>query len=127
MTATDQFASVRYIVSDVQAAVDFYTTHLGFTLNTSAAPAFADIVWGDYGCCCPDPPAPAPAPPPRRRHCGPQPHPPRAGDLGVQIVDLRPVGRDRAGQGERAANVLMVDESVGERDLAEACGQPARL
>ena len=29
-----------------QAAVDFYTTHLGFTLNTNAAPAFADVVRG---------------------------------------------------------------------------------
>ena len=46
MTAPDQYASVRYLVSDVQAAVDFYTTHLGFTLNTSATPAFADVVRG---------------------------------------------------------------------------------
>ena len=44
MTAPDQYASVRYLVSDVQAAVDFYTTHLGFTLNTNPAPAFADVV-----------------------------------------------------------------------------------
>jgi catechol 2,3-dioxygenase-like lactoylglutathione lyase family enzyme len=42
----DQYASVRYLVDDVEAAVDFYTTHLGFTLNTSAAPAFADVVRG---------------------------------------------------------------------------------
>jgi catechol 2,3-dioxygenase-like lactoylglutathione lyase family enzyme len=27
-------------------AIDFYTTHLGFTLSTSAAPAFADVVRG---------------------------------------------------------------------------------
>lgn len=46
MTATDQYASVRYLVDDVQAAVDFYTTHLGFTVNLSAAPAFADVVRG---------------------------------------------------------------------------------
>ncbi|MEV6041234.1 VOC family protein [Nonomuraea sp. NPDC052116] len=46
MTAADQVASVRYIVDDVQAAIDFYTTHLGFTLNFSAAPAFADVVRG---------------------------------------------------------------------------------
>jgi catechol 2,3-dioxygenase-like lactoylglutathione lyase family enzyme len=46
VTAPDQYASVRYVVDDVQAAVDFYTTHLGFTLNTSAAPAFADVVRG---------------------------------------------------------------------------------
>jgi catechol 2,3-dioxygenase-like lactoylglutathione lyase family enzyme len=46
MTALDQYASVRYLVDDVQAAVDFYTSHLGFTLNTSTAPAFADVVRG---------------------------------------------------------------------------------
>jgi len=46
VTAPDQYASVRYIVDDVQAGIDFYTTHLGFTLNTSAAPAFADVVRG---------------------------------------------------------------------------------
>ncbi|HYQ61812.1 VOC family protein [Actinophytocola sp.] len=43
---TDQYASVRYVVDDVAAAIDFYTTHLGFTLNTDAAPAFADVVRG---------------------------------------------------------------------------------
>lgn len=46
MTATDQYAGVRYIVEDVQAAVDFYTDHLGFELHTNAAPAFADVVRG---------------------------------------------------------------------------------
>jgi catechol 2,3-dioxygenase-like lactoylglutathione lyase family enzyme len=46
VTASDQYASVRYLVSDVQTAIAFYTTHLGFTLNTSAAPAFADVVRG---------------------------------------------------------------------------------
>jgi catechol 2,3-dioxygenase-like lactoylglutathione lyase family enzyme len=46
MTTPDQLASVRYLVDDVQAAIDFYTTHLGFTLHTSAAPAFADVVRG---------------------------------------------------------------------------------
>ena len=46
MSAHEEYASVRYIVDDVQAAIDFYTTHLGFTVNTSAAPAFADVVRG---------------------------------------------------------------------------------
>ncbi|HEY3724086.1 MAG TPA: VOC family protein [Acidimicrobiia bacterium] len=43
---TDEFVNVRYMVDDVDAAVDFYTTHLGFTLLTSAAPAFADVARG---------------------------------------------------------------------------------
>jgi catechol 2,3-dioxygenase-like lactoylglutathione lyase family enzyme len=46
MTALDQYASVRYLVDDVQAAVDFYTTHLGFTLNMNAAPAIAQVTRG---------------------------------------------------------------------------------
>ena len=46
MTAPDQYASVRYVVDDVQTAIDFYVTHLGFMVNFSAAPAFADVVRG---------------------------------------------------------------------------------
>ncbi len=44
--APEEFASVRYIVDDVPAAVDFYTAHLGFTLRHSAGSAFADVVRG---------------------------------------------------------------------------------
>ncbi len=39
--------NVRYMVDDVDAAVAFYTTHLGFTLISKAAPAFADVARGD--------------------------------------------------------------------------------
>jgi catechol 2,3-dioxygenase-like lactoylglutathione lyase family enzyme len=38
--------SVRYMVDNVDTAIDFYTKHLGFTLRMSAAPAFADVVRG---------------------------------------------------------------------------------
>src|SRR5947208_822349 len=43
----DDLVHVRYMVDDVDAAIDFYTTHFGFTLNMSAAPAFADVVRGN--------------------------------------------------------------------------------
>lgn len=43
----DSTVNVRYMVDDVQAAVDFYTTHLGFTVNTAALPAFADVTRGN--------------------------------------------------------------------------------
>ena len=43
----DELVNVRYMVDDVEAAVSFYTTHLGFTLLSSAAPAFADVSRGD--------------------------------------------------------------------------------
>jgi catechol 2,3-dioxygenase-like lactoylglutathione lyase family enzyme len=38
--------SVRYMVDDVEAAIAFYTKHLGFTVRMSAAPAFADVIRG---------------------------------------------------------------------------------
>jgi catechol 2,3-dioxygenase-like lactoylglutathione lyase family enzyme len=43
---TDDTVNVRYLVDDVAAAIDFYTTHLGFTVLTSAPPAFADVIRG---------------------------------------------------------------------------------
>ena len=42
-----ELVSVRYMVRDVAAAVDFYTTHLGFTPLSNAAPAFADVSRGN--------------------------------------------------------------------------------
>jgi catechol 2,3-dioxygenase-like lactoylglutathione lyase family enzyme len=41
-TAPTELASVRYLVDDVRAAIDFYTTHLGFTVAFEAPP-FADV------------------------------------------------------------------------------------
>jgi catechol 2,3-dioxygenase-like lactoylglutathione lyase family enzyme len=38
---------VRYIVHDVDAAVAFYTTHLGFKLEMRPAPPFAMLSRGD--------------------------------------------------------------------------------
>ena len=38
--------NVRYMVADVQAAVDWYTKHLGFELIANHAPPFADVKRG---------------------------------------------------------------------------------
>ena len=42
----EDIVSVRYIVSDVEQAIAFYTSHLGFTERMSVLPAFADVVRG---------------------------------------------------------------------------------
>ncbi len=62
---------VRYLVDDVPAAVDFYTTHLGFTLNTSAVPAFADVIRGDLRLLLSGPRSSAGRPMPDGRQPGP--------------------------------------------------------
>ena len=38
--------NVRYLVDDVEACVDFYTRHFGFTVGISS-PAFADVYRGN--------------------------------------------------------------------------------
>jgi catechol 2,3-dioxygenase-like lactoylglutathione lyase family enzyme len=40
-------ANVRYIVEDVDAAIAFYTEHLGFAVIMHPAPAFAMLARGD--------------------------------------------------------------------------------
>jgi catechol 2,3-dioxygenase-like lactoylglutathione lyase family enzyme len=43
----DDVVSVRYLVEDVQASVDFYVELLGFEVLTAAPPAFADVRRGN--------------------------------------------------------------------------------
>jgi len=40
---TSETVNVRYIVDDVEAAIAWYTTHLGFTPISNYSPAFADV------------------------------------------------------------------------------------
>jgi catechol 2,3-dioxygenase-like lactoylglutathione lyase family enzyme len=42
----DDLVSVRYIVDDVDTAVDFYTRHFGFEEGLIATPAFAEVLRG---------------------------------------------------------------------------------
>jgi predicted enzyme related to lactoylglutathione lyase len=39
--------NVRYMVENVDTAIEFYTKYLGFKLLTNASPAFADITKGN--------------------------------------------------------------------------------
>ena len=38
--------NVRYMIDDVGAAIAWYTKHLGFTVLSNTAPAFADVTLG---------------------------------------------------------------------------------
>lgn len=40
---SDATVNVRYMVDDVEAAIEWYTRHLDFSLLSNHAPAFADI------------------------------------------------------------------------------------
>jgi catechol 2,3-dioxygenase-like lactoylglutathione lyase family enzyme len=44
---TDETVNVRYMVDDVAASIEFYTSMLGFEIGLDAAPAFADATRGN--------------------------------------------------------------------------------
>lgn len=43
MAMSNDLVSVRYMVDDVERAVDFYTSQFGFERGLNAAPAFAEV------------------------------------------------------------------------------------
>lgn len=43
---SETVVNLRYMVSDVQQSVDWYVSHFGFTVQLSAAPAFASVERG---------------------------------------------------------------------------------
>ena len=65
------WVNVRYMVDDVEAAVAFYTKHFGFTVLSSAAPAFAEVALGDLRLLLSGPTSSAGRPMPDGRRPGP--------------------------------------------------------
>jgi catechol 2,3-dioxygenase-like lactoylglutathione lyase family enzyme len=68
---SDETVNVRYMVDDVEAAIDFYTGHLGFSLISNMAPAFADVRRGTLRLLLSGPSSSAGRPMPDGRRPGP--------------------------------------------------------
>jgi catechol 2,3-dioxygenase-like lactoylglutathione lyase family enzyme len=129
MATPDQYASVRYLVDDVQVAVDFYTKHLGFHLNTNAAPAFADVVRGPLRLLLSGPassgaratPADASTPGANRIHLV-------VDDLDAEIDRLRAAGlsfRSDLVSGPGGRQILLADPAGNLIELFQPAHQPA--
>jgi catechol 2,3-dioxygenase-like lactoylglutathione lyase family enzyme len=82
---TDQIVNVRYMVDDVAAAIDFYTSHFDFTLQTSALPAFADVTRGSLRLLLSGPQSSAGRPMPD----GERPHPGGWNRIHFVVADLQ--------------------------------------
>jgi catechol 2,3-dioxygenase-like lactoylglutathione lyase family enzyme len=67
----DELVNVRYMVDDVEESIDFYTSHFGFEVRSSAAPAFADVVRGNLRLLLSGPKSSAGRPMPDGREPGP--------------------------------------------------------
>jgi catechol 2,3-dioxygenase-like lactoylglutathione lyase family enzyme len=128
MTEPVEHASVRYLVTDVEGAIAFYTTHLGFTLHTSAAPAFADVLRGPLRLLLSGPassgaratPADAAAPGRNRIHLV-------VDDLDGEIARMRSAGlpfRSELVAGPGGRQVLIADPDDNLVELFQPAGRP---
>ncbi|HKF12509.1 MAG TPA: VOC family protein [Xanthobacteraceae bacterium] len=120
--------NVRYMVDDVDAAVAWYTKHLGFTLLSNAAPAFADVKLGSLRLLLSGPRSSAGRPMPDGERPGP------GGwnrihlivdDIAAEVARLRACGvkfRNEIVSGPGGSQVLLKDPSGNFVELF----QPAR-
>jgi catechol 2,3-dioxygenase-like lactoylglutathione lyase family enzyme len=133
MSSPEQMVNVRYMVDDVQAAIDFYTSHLGFTLRSSAAPAFADVTRGHLRLLLAGPASSAGRPMPD----GAKPAPGGwnrihfiVADIGSEVARLRAEGvsfRNDIITGPGGKQILIEDPAGNVVELFEpASGTPAR-
>lgn len=120
--------NVRYMVHDVEAAITWYTTHLGFSVLSNHAPAFADVRRGALRLLLSGPTSSAGRP----MADGEQP---RSGgwnrihlvvdDLPAEVARLRATGvqfRNEIVTGPGGSQILLIDSSGNFVELF----QPAR-
>ena len=121
--------NVRYMVDDVDAAIAFYTTHLGFHVLTRHAPAFADVARGDLRLLLSGPTSSAGRPMPDGRQPGP------GGwnrihlivdDLEAEVERLRAAGvrfRNEIVKGPGGLQIVLDDPSGNPVELFQPAGR----
>jgi len=123
--------SVRYMVDDVDASIDFYTRHLGFSVRTSFAPAFADVTRGNLRLLLSGPSSSAGRPMPDGR----QPAPGGwnrihllVDDIAAEVEALRTAGltfRNDVVTGPGGRQILLEDPSGNVIELFQPAGRQA--
>jgi catechol 2,3-dioxygenase-like lactoylglutathione lyase family enzyme len=109
--------NVRYMVDDVETAIDWYIKHLGFSLLSNQAPAFADVKRGSLRLLLSGPTSSAGRPMPD----GEQPRPGGwnrihlvVDDLPAEVARLRAAGghfRNDIVTGPGGSQILLIDPS----------------
>jgi catechol 2,3-dioxygenase-like lactoylglutathione lyase family enzyme len=125
----DELVNVRYMVDDVETAVDFYTAYFGFTLLSSRAPAFADVVRGNLRLLLSGPTSSAGRPMPDGR----RPEPGGwnrlhfiVGDIAVEVERLRSAGvrfRNDIVSGPGGRQILLEDPAGNPIELFQPAAQ----
>jgi catechol 2,3-dioxygenase-like lactoylglutathione lyase family enzyme len=127
---SEDLVNVRYLVDDVQAAVDFYTTHLGFELRSFPGPPFADVTRGGLRLLLSGPESSAGRPMPDGEKPGP------GGwnrihlivdDLEAEVARLRAAGvpfRNDVVTGPGGSQILLLDPAGNVVELFQPAAGP---
>ncbi|RUW63282.1 VOC family protein [Mesorhizobium sp. M7A.F.Ca.US.008.03.1.1] len=121
--------NVRYMVDDVEAAIEWYGKHLGFSLLSEHAPAFADVKRGSLRLLLSGPTSSAGRPMPD----GEQPRPGGwnrihllVEDISAEVSRLRAAGvsfRNDIVTGPGGSQILLMDPSGNLVELFQPAGR----
>jgi catechol 2,3-dioxygenase-like lactoylglutathione lyase family enzyme len=117
--------SVRYIVDDVDAAVAFYTDHLGFEVEMHPAPGFASLTRGDLRLFlnAPNGPGGAAQPMPDGR----RPEPGGWNRIQLEVADLAGEVETLRNAGARFRNEIVTGRGGKQTLLDDPAGNPIEL
>jgi catechol 2,3-dioxygenase-like lactoylglutathione lyase family enzyme len=116
-------AVIRYLVRDVDAAIAFYTDHLGFTLEQQMGPAFAIVARDDLLLWLSGPQSSAARPMPDGR----RPEPGGWNRLVVEVDDLEARVAELRQVGLRVRNEIVTGPGGKQIVLEDGDGNPVEL
>ena len=117
--------SVRYIVDDVDAAIEFYTRHLGFTLELDPAASFAILSRGELCLLLSAPSGPGGASQPMPD--GRKPEPGGWNRIQLESDDLDGLVENLRGAGARFRNDIVSGIGGKQILLDDPAGNPIEL
>jgi catechol 2,3-dioxygenase-like lactoylglutathione lyase family enzyme len=117
--------SVRYIVDDVDAAIAFYTEHLGFDVKMHPAPGFASLSRGDLQLLLNAPGGPGGAAQPMPD--GRVPEPGGWNRIQLQVDDLAGQVETLRDAGARFRNEIVTGRGGKQILLEDPAGNPIEL
>jgi catechol 2,3-dioxygenase-like lactoylglutathione lyase family enzyme len=116
-------AVIRYLVRDVDAAIRFYTQHLGFRLEQQMGPAFAIVARDDLLLWLSGPQSSAPRPMPDGR----RPEPGGWNRLVVEVADLEAKVAELKQAGLSFRNEIVTGPGGKQIVLEDHDGNPVEL
>ena len=116
-------ATVRYLVSDVERSIDFYTQSLGFKLEQKRTPAIAMVSKGDLTLWLAGPPSSAARPMPDGR----RPEPGGWNRFVVEVHDLPARVAEMRKKGMRFRNEVVTGPGGKQILLEDPDGNPVEL